>query len=48
MYALIYRYADQPTSLTTAADVADFQNISGFVVVSALILLFLLGIQFFT
>jgi hypothetical protein len=42
MYALIYRYVEQqPTG--TAADNANFQDINGYIIVTALLILFLIG-----
>jgi hypothetical protein len=42
MYALIYRYAEQqPTG--SAADAANFQDINGYIIVTALLILFLIG-----
>jgi len=42
MYALIYRYVDQqPTG--AAADTANFQDINGYIIVTALLILFLIG-----
>jgi hypothetical protein len=42
MYALIYRYVDQqPTG--PAANTANFQDINGYIIVTALLILFLIG-----
>lgn len=42
MYALIYRYVDQQPS-GPAADSANFQDINGYIIVTALLILFLIG-----
>lgn len=42
MYALIYRYAEQqPTG--AAVDIANFQDINGYIIVTVLLVLFLIG-----
>jgi len=42
MYALIYRYAEQAAA-GSAADMAGFQDINGYIIVTALLILFLIG-----